>query len=91
MIWLDGPAGVTATDTRVGEAVEVTVSVVEPLMLPEAAWIVVVPVPTAVPRPVALMVATAVFEEDHVAEPVRFCVELSLNAPVAMNCSLLPF
>jgi hypothetical protein len=36
------------------------------------------------------MVATAVFEDDHVAVLVRFCVELSLNDPVAVNCWVPP-
>ena len=45
----------------------VTVSVVLPVMLLEAAWIVVVPVPTAVAKPAALIVATVTAEELHVA------------------------
>ena len=39
---------------------------------------VLVPVPTALAKPVLLMVATEVFEELQVAEFVRFCVEPSL-------------
>ena len=69
---------------------ELTVSVVEPLMLPEAALMVVVPTAAAVTRPVAVILATAAFDEDHAAVLVRFCVELSLNEPVAVNCKVLP-
>jgi hypothetical protein len=32
-----------------------------------------------------LIVATAVFEELQIAEPVRFCVVPSLKVPVAVN------
>ena len=67
-----------------------TVSVVEPLMLPEAALIVVVPVATLVASPPAAIVVAAVFDEVQVAEAVRSCVLLSLNVPVAVNCCVLP-
>ena len=46
--------------------------------------------PTAVARPVLLIVATVVDEEFHVAVPVRFCVVPSLKVPVAVNCSVFP-
>jgi hypothetical protein len=39
---------------------------------------------------VALIVAAAVFEEVKVTLLVRFCVELSLNVPVAVNCCVKP-
>lgn len=56
----------------------VTVSTVEPVMPPSVALIDVVPVAaTAVARPLAVMVATAVVAEAQVTEPVRFSVELS--------------
>src|ERR1700676_3175103 len=84
----EGFAGVTAMDTSVAA---VTVSVVLPVMLLEAAWIVVVPAPTAVAKPAALIVATVTAEELHVAVLVRFCVVPSLNVPVAGNCCVLPF
>jgi hypothetical protein len=67
----DGLAGVTAIDASVAA---VTVSVVEPLTAPEAAWMVVAPAAKLVAKPALLIVATAVAEELHVAEPVRFCV-----------------
>lgn len=43
------------------------------------------PVPVPVTRPLALMVAAAVFEEVHVTELVRLWVVPSLNVPVAVN------
>jgi hypothetical protein len=79
----DGFAGVTAIDTRVAF---VTVSVVDPTTAPLVALIVDVPAFTAVARPAALIVATVVVPDAHVTLPVRFCVELSLNVPVAVNC-----
>ena len=85
---IEGLAGVTAIDTRVAG---VTVSVVLPVMLLEAAWIVVVPAPTAVAKPAALIVATVTTEELHVAVLLRFCVVPSLNVPVAVNCCVPPF
>ena len=66
--------GVTAIDTNVA----VTVRFVEPLMEPEVARIVVLPVATPVASPPLVIVATAVFVELHVTELVRFCVLLSL-------------
>ena len=60
---IDGAAGVTAIDTRAGT---VTVSVVDPLTLPDAAAIVVVPWPTLVASPPLLIVAVAGVFEDHV-------------------------
>jgi hypothetical protein len=43
--------------------------------------------PAAIPlaRPPALIAATEVLEELHVTEFVRFWVEPSLNAPIAVN------
>ena len=65
--------GVTERDNR---AAAVTVSVVEPDMLPEAAVIVVEPEATEVARPfeptALLMVARPVLEELQVTDAVRF-------------------
>jgi hypothetical protein len=83
---IEGFAGVTAIDTSVAG---VTVSSVEPLMLPTVAEIVEVPVPTAVAKPVALMVATPGVADAHTAL-LSTCVELSLNVPVAVNCCVAP-
>jgi hypothetical protein len=68
----------------------VTVNVVEPLVAPDVAWIVVVPCATPVAKPVALIVATFVADELHVAVALRSCVELSLYVPVAVKCCVLP-
>ena len=68
---IDGFAGVTAIETR---AALVTVSVVDPLTVPELAVIVVVPVPVAVASPALEIVATACKEEPQVTVPVMFCV-----------------
>ena len=83
----DGFAGVTAIDDSVAA---VTVNVVEPTTAPLVALIVDVPTFTAVARPAALIVAFAGVPDDHVTLPVRFCVELSLNVPVAVNCCVFP-
>jgi hypothetical protein len=66
---IDGLAGVMAIDCSVAA---VTVSVVEPFTVPEAALMVEVPTPAPVARPAAVMVAVAVFDELHVAVLVRF-------------------
>jgi len=55
----------------------VTVSPVEPDMLTEVAMMVVVPAATAVAFPLEAIVATDTFDELHVTDVVRFCVELS--------------
>lgn len=49
------------------------------------------PTPAAVTNPPVLIVATAVLDEVHVTELVRFCIEPSLNVPVAVNGSVVPF
>src|SRR5437773_1574570 len=64
----------------------VTASVVEPLMAPDAASMVVDPSPTAFARPLLLIAATPVAEEIQVTELVRFCVLPSVYVPVAVNC-----
>ena len=56
----------------------VTVSVVDPTMLPEVALIVVVPAATPVAKPVALIVAVAMVPDAQTTAFVRFCVELLL-------------
>lgn len=67
-----------------------TVKVVVPVMVPEAAVMVVVPPLALVARPVALMVATAVFDEDQVAVFVRSFVLPSVNEPIAVNWRVAP-
>jgi hypothetical protein len=83
----DGFAGVTAMDCRVAAA---TVRVVEPETTPDVAVIVEVPTATPVAKPPAVIVAVAGVAELHVTLPVRFCVLLSLNVPVAVNCCVKP-
>jgi len=67
----EGLTGVTAMETSVGV---MTVIVVDAVMEPEVALMVVAPAVRAVATPAALMVATLVVEEVHAAELVRFCV-----------------
>lgn len=69
---MEGLAGVTAMDCR---AAGVTVTLVDPVMLPLAALMVEVPVPTAVTRPPVETVATVASDEVQVAELVRSWVE----------------
>src|SRR5205807_6014919 len=83
---LEGLGGVTAIDCSVAG---VTVSTVEPVMLPTVAVMPLVPVVSAVARPVPLMVATLNVPEDQTAL-FSTCVELSLNVPVAVNCWVAP-
>jgi len=76
-------AGVTTIESKVAGF---TVSVVEPVIPPDAALIVVVPVATLAARPLLLIVTTFVADESQVTVPVRFCVLPSLKVPVAVNC-----
>ena len=46
--------------------------------------------PTAVAKPVVLIVATVEEEEFHVAVLVRFWVVPSLKVPLAVNCWVFP-
>src|SRR5579871_2865800 len=85
---IDGFAGVTAIDFSVAA---VTVNVVDPLIAPDVALIVLVPTATPVAKPPVVIVAVEVVPEAHVTDPVRFCVLLSLNVPVAVNCCVRPF
>src|SRR6202044_2754586 len=84
---IDGFGGVTAIDCSVAA---VTVRVVEPLIAPDVALIVEVPTPAPLASPEALIVAVVVVLEDQVTLDVRFCVEPSLNVPVAVNCCVAP-
>ena len=67
----------------------VTVRVVEPEMLPDAALMVAVPTARAVADPLEpaalLIVATAVLDELQVTAAVRSWVELSVYVPIAVN------
>lgn len=90
IVWLMGtPPRFGVTETPIFEEAT-TVSVVEPVTLPEVAEIVVEPALSAVARPVVLIVAVAVLLEAQVTLLVRFCVLLSENVPVAVNCCVPP-
>ncbi len=67
----EGAPGVTAIDTNAGA---VTVRVVEPLMVPEVAVMVVEPCARLLARPALFTVAVDVDEDVQVATVVRFCV-----------------
>jgi hypothetical protein len=77
-----GFAGVTAKEASVAAE---TVSAVRPVIAPEVAWIVAVPVPTPLASPPLEIVATLVVSETQVTELVMFWVEPSLKVPVAVN------
>ena len=68
----------------------VTVSVVDPVTLPIVAEMLVVPACTADAKPVESTPAVAVIDEAHVTPFVRISVELSLNVPRTMDCSVFP-
>ena len=84
---IEGVAGVTAIDERVGA---VTVRIVEPVMEPDVAVIVVLPCATDVASPALLIVAMLVADEAQVTVPVRFCVLPLEYVPVAVNCCIRP-
>jgi hypothetical protein len=80
-----GLLGDTEMDVSAG-----TVTAAVPLMLPDDAVRVEVPVPTPVAKPAELTVATAVFEEVHVTDDEIFCVVPPWNVPVAVYCCVAP-
>jgi hypothetical protein len=71
-------------------AAGVTFTTAAPVILPEEALIVVVPVPLATALPVALTLATPVPEELQVAELVMSVLDPSLYKAVAASCSASP-
>jgi hypothetical protein len=72
---IEGFDGVTAIDCKVGA---VTVSTADPATDPDVALIELVPTPTPVAKPPAVIVATPGVADVQVTWPVRFCVLLSL-------------
>jgi hypothetical protein len=86
---------VGASHVNVTTPLLVTVSVADPVMPPDIAVIVVKPAATDVAKPLepaALLIgATAAVDEYQVTAVVRFCVVLSENVPVAVNCCVVPF
>lgn len=85
---IEGFAGVTLIDTS---AAGVTVNVICPLTLRYEAWMVADPVPTPVARPPEEIVATVVFSEAHVTDPVMSSVLPSAKVAVAVNWSDVSF
>jgi len=71
-------------------AAAVTVNPVEPLTVPKVPRMVAEPGAIPVLSPVALMVATAGFDDTHVTVVVMFFVLPSLYFPVATNCNVVP-
>ena len=88
---IEGFVGVTAIETS---AAAVTVNVVLPAIEPEVAVILAEPVPTALANPgdvaTLLIVATVVVSELHCTVFVMFCMVPLVNAPVAVNCCVVP-
>jgi hypothetical protein len=84
---IDGFTGVTAIEFSVGG---VTVSVVEPLIVPSVAPILVVPAVAPVASPPEEMVATLLLLELQATAEVKFLVPPPLKWPVAANCNVLP-
>jgi len=85
---IDKLGAVIAIDfSTAGVTVNVNVFEVTP---PELAVMAEVPMLTPVASPAVLMVATAGVAEFHVTVLVRFCVEPSVNVPVAENWSVSP-
>jgi hypothetical protein len=80
-------AGVTEIEVNTAA---VTVSVADPLIVPDVAVMVAVPWATLVASPLLLTVATDADEEVQVAVLVRVWVVPLLYVPVAANCCLLP-
>lgn len=82
-----GFAGLIAIETSF--AVD-TVSVVDPLTVPDTALMVVLPVATLLATPCALMPATAPEDELQRTDVLMSCVLESLKVPVAANCLVVP-
>ena len=79
--------GLIAIETS---AAAVTVNTVEPVVVPETALMVAVPIPAPVANPVLLIVAVDVLSEAHIAVEVKSCVVPSVKVPVAVNCCVVP-
>jgi hypothetical protein len=82
-----GFAGSTVIPVRC--AVE-TVSGVDPLIKPNAALIVLLPVAMLDATPCALIVAAAAFDEVQSTDALMSCEVASLKVPVAVNCFVVP-
>jgi hypothetical protein len=82
-----GLAGRTAIEARF---VALTAAGTLPLIAPEVAVTVKVPMSFAVARPLVVIEATLVGDVLHATVPVMSCMELSENVPVAVNCCTVP-
>jgi hypothetical protein len=80
-----GEAGVTAIETS-----DATLIASAPLIEPDVAVTVAIPLATAVARPVDPTVTTVIGAELQVAEAVRSCLLPSLNVPVALSWTKSP-
>lgn len=80
-------AGITAIEVNTGG---VTVSVTEPLIVPDVAVIVADPAARLLASPALFTVVTEFAEEVQVAVLVKSCVVLLLYVPVAVNCCVEP-
>ncbi len=78
--------GFTGVTVMVESVACVTIKVPEPVTLLCSALMVVVPWIRLEARPCWFTVATSGLEEVHSAVLVKFCVEPSVNVPVATNC-----
>lgn len=79
--------GVTAIEVNVAA---ITFRVVDPETRPSVAEMLVDPTEIAVANPPDAIVALVISEEAHVTDDVKFCVELSVYVPVAVNCCVNP-
>src|SRR5262245_48919206 len=79
-------SGVTEIEVMVGA---VTVTEVDPVTEPSVAVTVAEPAATPFTKPLALTVALAIVEDDHVTRSVMSQVLASLFVPVAINCCVV--
>jgi len=79
-------SGVTEIEAILGA---VTVTEVDPVTEPSVAVIAAEPAATPLTRPLALTVAFAIVEDDHVTRSVMSHVLASLFVPVATNCCVV--
>lgn len=81
---MEGAEGVTVMLCRT--AVEITARLADPLMVPEEAWIAVVPAESPEAKPVELTLATVGLDDIQVTTLVMFDVTPPVKVPVATNC-----
>src|SRR5437763_9831452 len=84
---IEAADGVNAMEAR---AAGVTVTAAEPVIPPNVAEIVALPMPALLPSPALSIVATADASEAQVLDAVKSLVLLSVKVPVAVNCCFVP-